>query len=307
VYLAACLLRTCNKLINKIAMQKQIFIYFTLLIAFIANPGFAQTQASDDTIVLRDITWDNSSPAGMKELTITSGGSLLQGFIYKADGGQKHPTLLLLHGYPGNEKNLDLAQVVRAHGWNVIYFDYRGSWGSQGQFSFKNCVEDVVNVVGFCKKYQDSLQIDTSEMVLFGHSMGGWICLKALQQLPGIKKGFVLSTWNIYRNFKDVRNTEQLIKTAKSDGEYFVLNTSLKDLFDPVIRNPAYFNLANDAGVLADKQIIMLDEHSLNQDIADALKHSNKAYFDYEVWQTDHPFTNKRVALIKKVLAFLDK
>lgn len=140
--------------------------FFVLLIS---TNVFAQS----DSIVLRDITWDKSSRAGFTELAIPSGNSIMQGFIYKANGSQKHPTLLLLHGFPGNERNLDLAQVVRAQGWNVIYFNYRGSWGSQGKFSFKNCVEDVVNVVGFCKKYQDSLQIDTSNIVLFRHSMGG--------------------------------------------------------------------------------------------------------------------------------------
>jgi hypothetical protein len=58
---------------------------------------------------------------------------------------------------------------------------------------------------------------------------------------------------------------------------------------------------------LADKQIIMLDEHTRNKPIADAIKAVNTKYFDYEVWQTDHPFTNKRVSLMKKLLAFLDK
>src|SRR5205085_9399376 len=135
----------------------------------------------------------------------------------------KHPTLLLLHGFPGNERNLDMAQVVRAHGWNVIYFNYRGAWGSQGQFSFKHCVEDVVNAVNFCKKYQDSLQVDTSNIVLFGHSMGGWVCLKALQQIPSVKKGFVLSAWDIYADFKNIKTQAELPSVLKNAGaDYFV-------------------------------------------------------------------------------------
>jgi hypothetical protein len=40
---------------------------------------------------------------------------------------------------------------------------------------------------------------------------------------------------------------------------------------------------------------------------AHTIKSFNKSYFDYQVWQTDHPFTNKRVALIKMVLSFLDR
>jgi len=264
-------------------------------------------SAQDDSIVLKDVTWDKNVPAGMNELFIPSGDALIAGFIYRANGAQKHPTLIMLHGYPGNERNLDLAQAVRAHGWNVIYFDYRGSWGSGGHFSFSNCVRDVANVVAFCKKYNDSLHIDTSNIVLFGHSMGGWVCLKALAQLPGIKKGFALSTWNIYADFKNVKTEQQMMEIARAEGSYFVLNTPLNELFEPVVRNLPYFNIQNDTAALASKQIIMLDEHNGNRDLAETIKRSSHSYFDYEVWQTDHPFTNKRISLINKVVAFLEK
>ena len=100
--------------------------------------------------------------------------------------------------------------------------------------------------------------------------MNGWVCLKALQELPGIKKGFALSTWDIHSDFKKVMTEKELMALAK-------------------------------------KQIVMLDEHSRNSALANALKSENNSYFEYEVWQTDHPFTNKRVALIKMVLSFLDK
>ena len=262
-------------------------------------------QTGGDTLVLTDIQWDAAYPAGSEELNIPSGGSLLQGFIYKANGTAKHPTLLLLHGYPGNERNLDLAQVARARGWNVIYFDYRGSWASQGIFSFKHCVEDVVNVVGWCTKNSDSLHIDTNNIALFGHSMGGWVCLKALAQLPNVQKGFALSTWDIAGSVAAQKGDLKAI--AKDAGAYFVLNATPAQQFTPVVKNPAYYELQNEAKALADKQIIMLDEHSHNQPIANALQGQNNAYFLYEVWPTDHPFTNKRVALIKKVLAFLRK
>ncbi|RBL91708.1 alpha/beta hydrolase family protein [Chitinophaga flava] len=281
-------------------------LLFVFAILFGSTPASAQT----DSIVIRDIVWDSNSPAGMTELFIPSDNALLAGFIYRANGPSKHPTLLLLHGYPGNERNLDLAQVVRAHGWNVIYFDYRGSWGSQGKFAFKQCVEDVVNVVSFCKKYADSLKIDTSNIVLFGHSMGGWVCLKALEQLPGIKKGFALSTWDIHNDFKKVMTEKEMIALASGPdfgGRYFVLNSSIHDLFMPVLKEPDYFDLTKDAGALANKQIVMLDEHTRNSALANTLKSANKSYFKYEVWQTDHPFTNKRVALINSVLSFLEK
>ena len=90
-------------------------------------------------------------------------------------------------------------------------------------------------------------------------------------------------------------------------GKYFVLNTSLKDLYTPVLQDKTYFNLLNDAKSLGDKQIIMIDEHEKNSQLAEKIKESNKLYFDYSVWQTDHSFTNKRAPLINKVLAFIEK
>ena len=280
--------------------------FFLTILLFVSTNAFTQSES----IVLNDLKWDMTSPASSTELFIPSGNSQIAGLIYNANGLQKHPTLLLLHGYPGNERNLDIAQVVRSRGWNVIYFDYRGSWGSQGKFSFKNCVEDVVNVVSFCNKYQDSLKIDTSNIVLFGHSMGGWVCLKALQELPTIKKGFVLSTWDIAKDFKNVSNEKEMLSIANDPniaGKYFVLNTSLKDLYTPVLQDKTYFNLLNDAKSLGDKQIIMIDEHEKNSQLAEKIKESNKSYFNYSVWQTDHSFTNKRASLINKVLAFIEK
>jgi pimeloyl-ACP methyl ester carboxylesterase len=273
---------------------------------FIATTSFSQS----DSIVLRDISWDKTSPAGSTELFIPSANSLLAGLVYRANGVQKHPTLLLLHGYPGNERNLDIAQVVRAHGWNVIYFDYRGSWGSQGKFSFKNCVEDVVNVIAFCKKFQDSLKIDTSNIVLFGHSMGGWVAFKAIEQLPTVKKAFILSAWDMYNQYpRQLNGSELNAFTINPDtlGKYFVLNGSLNDRFKPIIERDEYFSLEKNLSQLKEKQIIMLDEHDRNKKIAEAIKNLNPVYFEYDIWQTDHSFTNKRISLINKLLWFLDK
>jgi pimeloyl-ACP methyl ester carboxylesterase len=280
--------------------------FFIVLGLFISANVFAQS----DSIVLRDLPLDKTSPAGSIELFIPSANSLLNGFMYKANGAEKHPTLLLLHGYPGNEKNLDLAQVVRTHGWNVIYFDYRGSWGSQGKFSFQNCVADIINVVYFCNKYQDSLQIDTSKIVLFGHSMAGWASLKAIQQLPAIKKAFILSAWDIYNQYgRQLKGAELNAYNMSTDtlGKYFVLNGSLKDRFQPVLERDEYFNLEINIEPLKGKQIIMLDEHDRNKKIAEAIQNLNPVYFKYYVWQTDHVFTNKRASLMNMVLSFLDR
>ncbi|MEJ7674964.1 MAG: hypothetical protein WKF59_20255 [Chitinophagaceae bacterium] len=65
-----------------------INFFFVLLIS--AN-AFAQS----DSIVLRDITWDKSSPASFIELAVPSGNSIMQGFIYKANGDTKASHIII--------------------------------------------------------------------------------------------------------------------------------------------------------------------------------------------------------------------
>lgn len=274
--------------------MKRPLVFFYLL--FLQAKIFAQS----DSLAMRDLILDNFAPAGMTELIIPSGNSLIAGFMYRANGSQKHPTMLLLHGFPGNERNLDIAQFVRSKGWNVLYFDYRGSWGSQGTFSFKNCVEDVVNVVRFCQKYQDSLKIDTSRIVLFGHSMGAWVCIKALEQIPTVRKGLALSTWNIGTYYNSI--------SPKTGRNLFMLNTTLEELYNSVDQNKAYYNLMNDDfQSVKDKQVVMIDEHKFNNQLAETIKKATPSYFEYDVWKTDHSFTNKRVALMNKLLEFINR
>ena len=97
--------------------------------------------------MLVDPPHDAAHPARMEVLHIPSGGVEINGVAYLAAGAGTHPTLVIAHGWPGNEKNLDLAQAVRRAGWNAVTFNYRGSWGSPGEFHFAQVPEDAANVI----------------------------------------------------------------------------------------------------------------------------------------------------------------
>ena len=51
--------------------------------------------------------------------------------LYSAGGEGPHPTVLLLHGIPGCEQNLDLAQAFRRAGFHVMTFHYSGNYSLQ--------------------------------------------------------------------------------------------------------------------------------------------------------------------------------
>lgn len=119
---------------------------------------------------------DAKHPARMEVLHIPSGGVRINGVAMLAAGAGVHPTFVFLHGLPGNDKGHDLAQAVRRAGWNAITFNYRGSWGSPGSFSFDHTVEDAAAVLAYLRDTATvrALGIDTTRLVVGGHSLGGW-------------------------------------------------------------------------------------------------------------------------------------
>src|SRR2546426_8591488 len=120
---------------------------------------------------------DSVHPARMEVLHIPSGGVNINGVAYIASGPGAHPAFIFFYGLPGNEKNLDLAQAVRRAGWNAITMNYRGSWGSPGSFQFAHTLEDADAALAYLRDTANvrALAIDTTRMVLAGHSMGGWV------------------------------------------------------------------------------------------------------------------------------------
>src|SRR6185437_7116846 len=90
---------------------------------------------------------------------------------------------------------IDLAQSLRRDGWNVLAMHYRGSWGSQGTFSFSHCMEDVSAMLADVTKPANvaKFHIDTKHLVVIGHSMGGFMAIAALAQHPELKAGVVIT------------------------------------------------------------------------------------------------------------------
>ena len=125
-------------------------------------------------------------PPGLAEVSFESGGDRLNGHIYLANGAGPHPAVILLHGFPGNEKNLDLAQALRRDGFNVLFFHYRGAWGSEGVYSFSHLIEDVGAAASFLRTHAADYRVDPAKLITIGHSMGGFAALQAAARDPAI-------------------------------------------------------------------------------------------------------------------------
>src|SRR5206468_12705463 len=88
--------------------------------------------AASPNAAMTDPPRNAAFPAHNQQLLIPSHGAGMNAVLFEAAGKGPHPTVILMHGLPGNERNLDLAQAIRRAGWDVLTFTYRGAGGSGG-------------------------------------------------------------------------------------------------------------------------------------------------------------------------------
>src|SRR6476661_8047075 len=185
------------------SMTVRLRAHSSLILAALAmlnRGGIAQSSGAPGDPVLSDpVALDTVYPPRTEELAFQSQGVRLNGFLYLAQGKGPHSTVILLHGFPGNERNLDLAQALRRSGMNVLYFSYRGAWGSGGVFSFAHTLEDVASAIRYLRSDSSvrAFRVDPKRVMLVGHSMGGWLALMGAAADSTVTCAAALDFWNV--------------------------------------------------------------------------------------------------------------
>src|ERR1700722_9933295 len=161
--------------------------------------GAATPDASLPAALYTDPPLDPAHPAAGEGIQFQSPGASLNGQLYRPPGEGVHPTVVLLHGLPGNEQNLDLAQSMRRAGWTVITFHYRGSWGSGGQYTLNGGIADAKALLDLLARPSGAPAwgVDPSRIVLVGHSYGGYVAARTAADTPGILGVVLLAPWDI--------------------------------------------------------------------------------------------------------------
>lgn len=277
----------------------------------LATPAIAREPAIHPAVTT-DPAPDAANPARMDAFVIPSGEGAMNAVMYVAAGSGVHPTLLLLHGFPGNEQNLDLAQAARRAGWNVLTLHYRGSWGSPGIFSFTNAAEDAFNALLFLEEASTvaKYRIDTSAIVVAGHSMGGFMAAEAAAAEPRVAGLFLIDPWDPAQTVAALATPqgeagwkaevagdlpplsgasyESLTAEIKGDAQKFDLGRKLVGYG----RRPLTI-IGADRGIGAMARKVGADAQSANPNTR------------LMVWPTDHSFSDKRIALADALVRFL--
>jgi len=264
-------------------------------------------HAQQPYAIAHDPTPNAHAPTRNIETIIDSHGSRITGMMLLASGTQPHRTVILLHGFPGYEQNMDLAQALRRDGWNVLAMHYRGTWGSQGTFSFTHCMEDVSAMLAYLNDPANAAKyhVDPRRIVVVGHSMGGFMAVVAMAQHPQITAGVVISEGS------PIVNGSSFFGKKSDPADYAPLaGTSPAALRREAQTHAAAWSFATLAPKIAPRPVLDITSgdglHASNRMLVAALIHAGSRVSSLHM-DTDHDFTDHRIALEAAVLAWLDK
>ena len=292
-------------------MRCTLAILATAALALLGPPLAAKPvrPAPIPAAIYTDPLPDKAHPARSEVLHIPSGAVEINGLAYLAAGPGPHPTLVLCHGWPGNEKNLDLAQAVRRAGWNVVTFNYRGSWGSAGTFHFAQNAQDAKAVLAYLRVPANAakLGVDTKRMALMGHSMGGWV-----STLVGSEDENLLGVGLISAaNMGLMRNLDRpgIVKLASENTETLA-GTSPEIMADELIAGRAAFDFMQTAPGLALHPLLVLSSDDGLAPQTDALIAAVHKAGGTRITAvhaaTDHSWSDHRIFLQSRVITWLD-
>lgn len=290
------------------AMKILRFIAVTLLLAASA---IAQTKSRDPAAA--------SKPASTKQMALPSHGEMLLGVFYLAAGAGPHPTAIVFHGFPGYEQNLDIAQFLRAHGWNVLAMHYRGSWGVKGDFSFEHCAEDADTQVRFLLDPANAQKygIDTRRVIVIGHSMGGFMAASAAAHNKQVAAAVLISAWNIGAEYESrlllgptAPTIDNVAKLVALDNSLLPLSgTSGQALAREIYEHQSALNMNNLAPAIAPRPVFVITASEglapSDHAFAAALRKAGDARVAERRWDTDHSYSGVRAEMSSAILKWV--
>ncbi|UCG92482.1 MAG: alpha/beta fold hydrolase [candidate division WOR-3 bacterium] len=256
-------------------------------------------------------------------ISFNSDGYELKGKFYPAGGKGTFPTVLLLQGFPGNEKDvIGLGQKVSLSGINAFTFNYRGTHKSEGQFNLENTIDDIQAALDYLHKEEivRKFKIDTSNIILCGYSYGGGMGLTFAANHPEIRRIISIVGTDHGEFIREYQRNESMAEMINDmfDGlkapegpVRFEGHKGLQELID----NVNLYDLRLSAPKLADREIlliggwddvnIMIENHLLP--LYRVLKKEDALNVEFIAYHTDHSFRNVRDKLAEDIIEWIIK
>jgi pimeloyl-ACP methyl ester carboxylesterase len=197
---------------------------------------------------------------------------------------------------------------VRREGWNAVTFNYRGSWGSPGSYSFSQNLEDAANVLAYLRIPENAarLQIDTKKIVLAGHSMGGWVTAMTAAHDHALAGAILISAADMGQLGK---MEHKKLVAEMADNMEGLAGVTAESMANEDARNAQAFAFANAVPGLKDVPLLILSANDGLAPQTDALIQAIQAEGGHNVKAihvaTDHGWSDHRIFLESAVIDWL--
>jgi len=254
----------------------------------------------------------------MKTVKFRSSNHRIQGYFFPAAGNEAIATILFLQGFPGVEGDELICERLAQEQVDVLTFNYRGAFASEGYFSFSHAIADISAAIQFLQdpQFAQTYRIDPHRIVLGGWSFGSGIIFAGAVHATHIRRIFAISGRDFSQEARRVAQdaayaetmTRNLAAIRAPEGPVNFRDDLLSDL----INNQATFTLEQQLPYLKDRDILLLgawdDEISPIEDhllplyrclTSEGIKSRIAAFHD------DHAFSKNKALLVEEIINWL--
>ncbi len=230
------------------------------------------------------------------------------------------PVVIFNHGYipPAvyrtTERYIAYVDQIARNGYIVFKSDYRGHDQSQGTaggpYTLPNYTIDVLNAVASIKRYPEA---DPNRIGMWGHSMGGYITLRAMVVTKDIKVGVI---WGgVVAPYPDLftRWNPGGSYVAPAPGSWVY---SLEQRYGSVETNPGFWNSISANGYLGDLNAPIQLHHSTTDEevpwqfsemLYEELQQAGKTAEFYSYAGDNHNISRNFSLAMQRSVAFFDR
>jgi dienelactone hydrolase len=247
-------------------------------------------------------------------------GLLTVPFGSKPEGGW--PAVVFNHGYfppytySTTGTYISHVESLASHGYVVFKIDYRGNSGSQGSIPYAygepGYTDDVLNALSSLARYP---QVNPNKISMWGHSMGGFMTLRAMVISKNIKAGVIWS--GVVGSYADLIccwYAHPIIFPTPFPGVHTGWQSWIQEHGTPE-QDPRFWNAISATSYLADLSGPLQLHHGLydtevpyafSESLAAGVQAAGKTVELYSYQSNDHNLASSYSQAMTRTLQFLD-
>jgi dipeptidyl aminopeptidase/acylaminoacyl peptidase len=207
-----------------------------------------------------------SQPVQPISIEFMSGGEYIRGQFYRSVNIDPIATLVLVPGWPGNPRDvIGLGALLAQQNVNVLMFNPRGLYQSEGTATFAHTLEDIAAALNWLRQAdtRNRFGVDHQRLALGGHSYGGGMALAYTASDTSVRRVISIAGndhgyW-IRRVQKDslfaTNMRQSLLSTRVPEGPArFDLEATLQEIAE----HQDIYGLQENAGRLANRSILLI-------------------------------------------------